>query len=61
MGILFPILRRNEVSMRWSSFLIFLCFANCILGILSFWANVHLSVISALSFLLLFFGCEPGL
>jgi len=45
MGILFPILRRNEVSMHWSSFfLIFLCFANCILGILSFWANIHLSV-----------------
>jgi hypothetical protein len=36
-GILFPILRRNEVSTRWSSFfLIFLCFANCVLGILSF-------------------------
>jgi hypothetical protein len=33
MGILFPILRRNEVSTRWSSlFLIFLCFANYILG-----------------------------
>jgi hypothetical protein len=35
----------NEVSTRWSSFfLIFLCFANCILGILNFWANIHLSV-----------------
>jgi hypothetical protein len=45
MGILFSIQRRNEVSTRWSSFfLIFLCFANCILGILSFWANMHLSV-----------------
>ena len=45
MGILFPILRRNEVSTHWSSFfLIFLCFAICILGILSFWANIHLSV-----------------
>jgi hypothetical protein len=45
MGILFPILRRNEVSRCWSSFfLIFLCFVNCILGILSFWANIHLSV-----------------
>jgi hypothetical protein len=44
-GILYPILRRNEVSTRWSSFfLIFLCFANCILGILSFLANIHLSV-----------------
>ena len=36
MGILFPILRRNEVSTRWSSFLIFLCFSNCILGIICF-------------------------
>jgi hypothetical protein len=47
MGILIPILRRNEVSTltRWSSlFLIFLCFANCILGILSFWDNIHLPV-----------------
>jgi uncharacterized membrane protein len=44
MGILFPILRRNGVSTLWSSFLIFLCFANCIVGILSFWANIHLSV-----------------
>ena len=45
MGILFPILRRNEVSTFWSSFfLIFLCFVNYILGILSFWANIHLSV-----------------
>jgi hypothetical protein len=44
-GILFPILRKNEVSTRWSSsFLIFLSFANCILDILSFWANIHLSV-----------------
>jgi hypothetical protein len=43
-GILFPILRRKEVSSHWSSFLIFLCFANCILGMLSFWANIYLSV-----------------
>ena len=43
MGILFPILRRNEVSTFWSSFFLsFMCFANCILGILSFWANIHL-------------------
>jgi hypothetical protein len=28
MGVLFPILRRNEVSTLWSSFLIFLCFTN---------------------------------
>ena len=34
MGILFPILRRNEVSTgRSFLFLIFLCFANCILGV----------------------------
>jgi hypothetical protein len=45
MSILFPILRRNEVSTRWFSlFLIFLCFANCILGILSFCASIHLSM-----------------
>ena len=45
MGILFPIPMRNEVSMPWSSFFFtFLCFANCILNILSFWANIHLSV-----------------
>ena len=43
-GILFPILRRDEVSTRWSSFLILLCFANHTLGILRFWANIHLSV-----------------
>jgi hypothetical protein len=37
MGILFPILRRNEVSTLWSSFFLsFMCFANCIFGILSF-------------------------
>jgi hypothetical protein len=35
MGILFPILRRNEVSTFWSSFFLsFMCFANCILDIL---------------------------
>jgi hypothetical protein len=44
MDILFPILGRNEVSTSWSSFLIFLCFGSCILGILCFWANIHLSV-----------------
>jgi hypothetical protein len=44
-GNLFLILRRNEVFMCWSSFcLIFLCFSSCILSILSFWANIHLSV-----------------
>jgi hypothetical protein len=36
MGILFDLLRRNEVFTRWSSLiLIFLCFANCILQIVS--------------------------
>jgi hypothetical protein len=45
MDILFPILRRNEVSTLWSSFFLsFRCFANCILGSLSFWVNIHLSV-----------------
>ena len=46
MGILFPILRRSEVSTLWSSFfLILMCFGNCIWGILSYWANIHLSKI----------------
>jgi hypothetical protein len=46
-GILFHILRKNEVSTCCSSFfLIFLCFANSNLDILSFWANIHLSVSS---------------
>jgi hypothetical protein len=45
MGILFPILRGNEVSTHWYSlFLIFLCFANCISGVLCFWVNIYLSV-----------------
>jgi hypothetical protein len=45
MGILFPILRRNEVSTFWFSFFLsFMCFANCILGILSFWDDIHLLV-----------------
>jgi hypothetical protein len=45
MGILSPILGRNEVFMRWSSFfLIFLCFGKCIFSILGSWANIHLSV-----------------
>jgi hypothetical protein len=45
MDILFPLLRRIEVSTLWSSFfLCFIYFANCILDILSFWANIHLSV-----------------
>ena len=44
MGILFSLLRRIKVSTIWTSFLSFMHFANCILGILSFWANIHLSV-----------------
>jgi hypothetical protein len=44
MDILFPILGRNEVSKSWSSLLIFLCFGSCILDILGFWANIHLSL-----------------
>jgi hypothetical protein len=43
MDILFPILRRIEVSTLWSSFFLsFMCFANCILGILSFWASISI-------------------
>jgi hypothetical protein len=42
---LFPCLRRNEVSTLWSSFFLSsMCFANCILDILRFWTNIHLSV-----------------
>jgi hypothetical protein len=44
-GILFSLLRRTEVFTYWSSFFLsFMCFANCTLGIPSFWANIHLSV-----------------
>ena len=47
MGVLFPILTRGKVCTLWSSF--FLSFMNSqivsyVLGILSFWANIHLSV-----------------
>jgi hypothetical protein len=44
MGILFFLLRRIKVSTLWFSFLSFMCFANCILGILNFWTNIHLSM-----------------
>ena len=44
MGVLSLLLRRIEVSTLWSSFLSFMCFANCILSILSFWAYIHLSL-----------------
>jgi hypothetical protein len=45
MGILFPLLRSPEVSIIWSFFFLrFIWSVNCILGIWSFWANIHLSV-----------------
>jgi hypothetical protein len=45
MSILLPLLRKTEVFTLWSSlFLSFMCFVNCILGIPSFLANIHLSV-----------------
>jgi hypothetical protein len=44
-SILFPLLRRTDTSTLWSSFFLsFMRSVNCILGILSFWANSHLSV-----------------
>ena len=43
-AILFPLLRGTEVSILRSSFLRFMWSVNCILGILSFRANIHLSV-----------------
>jgi hypothetical protein len=45
MGTLFPILQRHKLSTLWSSFFLsFMCFTTCVLGILSFWANIHLSM-----------------
>jgi hypothetical protein len=45
MGILFPLLIRIKEPTLWSSFLlIFMWFVNCIFDILSFWANIDLSV-----------------
>jgi hypothetical protein len=44
MGILFPI-TRIKISIVWCSFFsTFMGFMNCILGILSFWTNIHLLV-----------------
>jgi hypothetical protein len=41
-SILFSLLRRTEASTFWSSFFLsFIWSVNCIL---SFWANIHLSV-----------------
>jgi hypothetical protein len=46
MAILFHLLRRTKVCILWSSFyLSFIWSVNCILGIWSFWAKIHLSVI----------------
>jgi hypothetical protein len=34
MGVLFPILRRDKVTTRWSSFFLsFMCLANCIVAL----------------------------
>jgi hypothetical protein len=43
--ILFPLLSRIEASTLWSSFFMsFIWSVRCILGILSFMPNIHLSV-----------------
>ena len=45
MSILFPLLRGTEAYTLWSSFILsFMWSENCILGIPSFWANIHLPV-----------------
>jgi hypothetical protein len=42
---IFPLLRRTRVSILWSSFFLsFMWSVNCILGVMSFWANIHLPV-----------------
>jgi hypothetical protein len=44
-GILLPLLRRTKASTLWSSFFLsYMWSVNCILGILSFGANIYLSV-----------------
>jgi hypothetical protein len=44
-SILLPLLKRTKSPTLWSScFLSFIWSVNCILDILSFWANSHLSV-----------------
>jgi hypothetical protein len=58
------VLRRSEVSTLWSSFFLsFKCFVDCILGVLSFWTNIHLSMSAyhVCSFLigLAHSGCYP--
>jgi hypothetical protein len=45
MGIFYHLLRRTEASTFWSSFFLnFMRSVNCILGILSFGAKIHLSM-----------------
>jgi hypothetical protein len=45
MIILLPLLSRIEAYTLWSSlFLSFMWSVSCSMGILSFWANIHLSV-----------------
>jgi hypothetical protein len=45
MSVLFPLLRNIESSIFWSSFFLsFIWSVNCILGIASFVANIHLSL-----------------
>jgi hypothetical protein len=44
-GVLFFLLRRTKASTLWSSFFLdFTWPVNCILGIMSFWATIHLSL-----------------
>jgi hypothetical protein len=44
-SILFPALYRIQAYIVWSSFFLSSTwFVGCIMGILSFWANIHLSV-----------------
>jgi hypothetical protein len=44
-GYFIPLLRRFEVSVLWSSFFLsFMWCKNCMLDILRFWTNIHLSV-----------------
>jgi hypothetical protein len=51
---IFPLPRRIEVATLWSSFFLsFMWSTNCILGILNFWANIHLvSVYHVCSFVI---------
>ena len=45
MSILFPYLRKTKESKLWSSFFLsFMWSVSCILGLISFCANIHLSV-----------------